>query len=1044
MPSPSVILTTLLVGDSTATITVTPADFTGYTILKANFLVNDIRLAPVVIAVENVATKVVDGVTIPAIPYRSNLSAGQVIDYPLTNLVNGGITAVKLQILFKNTSTGVTSIYHSASLSLTPSGQPAAPLMPLTMPNPDDDTSFILRVLRHTNDGGSEITSIVVLLSKPFDKATGLQVNTTIEKSFSWSSMYTYSNPETKEYPEYLDLTFTAADGVTADSDYEATALFVNATSISPLSEPLMTKPRNTSNAITALVGTGSNASVTVNATSPNNTFVSRITGLVLTDQNADSTKRLAPRYYSWNGIGFIPVDGIVDFGAGFPMGISKPISWVINQLLNNVDYSFKATLYNLNGKGDDSAAFTVKAKQAPSPPTNHAVQRHEPQTVTMDMMNQQTNLDSSSRFARIVYLKFTWQDPLLNWATSSTKYTSSKISADATATAALSAQKRFILTAGPSHGINDNRTAAEKLQSNDQVMTAILQIAGSTSLVQWTAFSAGQKSTACGSSVAMVDAMTIYYNVLAFVKSQVDLAPLDIPDTVSQSQTWERIIPTVAGTSFSHSVVATITDGAALITSSASTLQAIATDNISGAKPNIVSVVAGNNDVAVILDKMTNVSGWTNVVYKFIVTDVTSGTSQTVAFTPAYDQFGDAKRTTLSLSSDLGINFTNGRSVRVSVGSMPLTDPITRNQVSFATNDYSTAVTPKGKALAPLYSTFVDKLDVKFRIQKVTPSILDGTTLQNLEFTLVKNSEMVASQIPQMTSAQITAYISTLAAGRKLSLTAAEVASGLNGTEYRNGFDYLISSADATAVPPKNFWKNLSITVADGQDYYLLARTVTTEIASVSDYSVSSLFSFYSASTAVQNLSVRNSNGSIIANYEYPSNDGGASSVGANIKNFNVELWSAGSMKNLFTTTALSYSFDSALTAIGTSYYVNVYAVSNFIDLDTGLNLKSPVATSSTIIAAKAIDMATPVVNGDGKSLVLNSNMNGSIFEFLIVLVALSDGSDKNFTVPSNRFSSNIAISATDLGITGALTIVSGMAVFTDTTANGILFKQF
>ena len=1043
MPSPSVILTTLLVGDSTATVTVTPSDFTGHTILKANFLVNDIRLAPVVIAVENVATKVVDGVTIAAIPYLSNLSAGQAIDYPLTNLVNGGITAVKLQILFKNTSTGITSIYHSASLSLTPSGQPDAPVLSMTMPNPDDDTSFIVRALRHTNDGGSKISSIVLLLSKPFDKATGLQVNTTIEKSFDWSSMYTPINPETNEYPEYLDLTFTAADGITADTDYEGTALFVNATSISPLSSPLMTKPRNTSNAITGLVGTGSNASVTVNATSPNNTFVARITGLVLNDQNADEAKRLAPRYYSWNGIGFIPVDGIVDFGVGFPMGISKPISWVIAGLLNNVDYSLKATLYNLNGKGDESVAFSVKAKQAPSPPTKHAVQRFTPQSMTVDMLNAQASVDNTMNFARIVYLKFTWEDPLLNWATNNTKYTSSKISADATATAALSAQKRFIIPNGIT-GITDNRTAAEKLQLNDQVMTAILQIAGATSLVQWTAFTAGQKLTACGNSQAMVDAMTIYYNVIAYVKSQVDLVPVDINDTVSQSQTWERTIATVAGTSFSHSVVATITDGPNLITSSASTLQAIATDDISQAKPNIVSVVAGNNDIVVILDKMTKVSGWRDVVYKFIVTDVQSSTSQTVAFTPTRDQFGDAKRTTLSINNDLGIGLTNGRQVRVSVGSMPLTDPITGNQVSFATSDFSTPVTPKGKALAPLYSTFVDKLDVKFRIQKVTPSILDGTTLQNLEFTLIKNSEMLASQIPQMTNAQITSYISTLAAARKLSLSAADVASGLNSGEYRTGFDYLISSADATAVPPKNFWKNLSIAAADGQDYYLLARTVTTDAATNSDYSVSSPFSFYSAPTSVQNLSIKNSNGSIIANYDYPLNDGGASSVGANIKNFIVELYSAGVLKASFTTTALSYAFDSALTTIGTSYSVNVTVVSNFVDLDTGLNLKSGVSTSSTIVAAKAVEMATPVVNVDGRSLVLNSNMNGSSFEFLIVLAALSTGADVNFTVPSNRFSSNISITATDLGLSAPVTIVSGMAVFTDTTSNGIGFKQF
>ena len=120
------------------------------------------------------------------------------------------------------------------------------------------------------------------------------------------------------------------------------------------------------------------------------------------------------------------------------------------------------------------------------------------------------------------------------------------------------------------------------------------------------------------------------------------------------------------------------------------------------------------------------------------------------------------------------------------------------------------------------------------------------------------------------------------------------------------------------------------------------------------------------------------------------------------------------------------------------------MYAVNNFVDIETEINLKSAAAASSTVIAASAIQMTIPVVNADGRSFSIASTMNGSSFENILVLVAVSNGSDKIFTVPTARFSSNIVITASDLGLSSPLIIESGMVVFTDTTSNGIGFVQF
>lgn len=1047
MAPPSVALAKTFTGDKTVTLGVTPSDFTDYTVQQANFIVNDNKDRPTIIPILDIPSYVQNGVTIPAVNNLTTLSAGSAISVKLSDLQNGVQNSVKLQLLMKNTS-GDTSVVTSSSLTFTPSGPASAPVFIKSFADPDADDKFTVRLARHTSDGGSKISNVMLYLSAPKNLATNAEINNTLVKVVDYSPMYTATNVAGTEFPAFMDIIVGSADGVLADMIYEVTAVFANATAFSPLSEPIVSRPRVTCNKATALVGTGSDGSVTVNGTTPNNTYVANVLGLIAYDQNVVEEDRLAPKYYAWNGASFTAVLDKDAMGtSGFPMVENKPFSFIIDKLLNNVIYNFKVLLQNVYGAGDLSDSFGIKAKQAPSAPNKPTVQRFTPSDGSDEataMAALQNTVDSTSKYARVVALKFLWEDPLQNYTNvaNEAKFTSSTVSMDATAPAAESALRRFVLP----YGINgtDARTGSEALLSNDTVLASILQIAGNTSLSQWNLSSAAQKLSICGGSTQMREAMTIYYNVLAGVKSQVDLVPVDITDWNPVSQSWSRTVYTVAGSIVKHSVVATIVDGAALITSPAAVVETRTTDDRASAKPNILSATARNGDVEITLDRMLAVAGWINVVYNIKITDST-GNQQTISYTPQRDQFGDAKKvTSLYLGRDLGAGFTNGTPVTVTVGSMPLTDPITGDQVNFAESTFPSSLTPKGQASGPSYTTFVDQLTLKFQLGKVTTDILDGATLNSLGFTLIKNNELPLSQVSSMTASQIATYIGTLAATRKLSVSAADILTGLTTTgDYQIGYNYLITSADATAK--KNFWQSMSISAADGAQYYLLAQTVTTDSTSTSAYVPSGLFSFFAPSGLVQNLSLQNNNGALTAKFDFPTNDGFGSATGANIKDFIIELWSNNVMKNSFTTTALSYVINSGLTNIGTTYTVKVYVENNFTDLVTGANLKSAAATSSDVVAAAGVQMQTPIIQSDGRSILINSVMNGSKLENVIAFVALSDGSDRVRVVPTGSLSSNISISAADFGgITAPLTIVSGMVVSTDSTSNGIGYVNF
>jgi hypothetical protein len=1066
----SVTLTLSSAGDQLAHLTVTPTLAQGATLLKAMIVIANETDRPKVLNVVDVPKYLEAGIEIPAKPYFTNLAAGTAQIIPFTNLHNGSKHTAKFQMLVKSGNT--TSVVESSAVAFTPSGAASAPSILSTVADPTDDAKFTVRIARHASDGGSHIQNVIFYLSKP-DDGKGTEINNILTKIVDYSSMYT-QNPVTKEYPQWFEATFggydaatqTYLDGIEADSNYEITAVFQNATALSAMSEPVMSKSRNTPNAATALVGSGADGQVTVNGTSPNNNFVAPIRGLIVYDQNVIEDDRLAPVYYSFDGTSFTKTVDLDSMSAGFPLKDSEKFSFVISSLLNNVMYSFKVNFVSTNGKGDESAAFSVKAKKAPSAPNKAKVARYTPSSAVpaeapdaSTLSGYQAALDSTSRYARVMALKFTWEDPLEDWATSSTKYTSSLVSADVKTAAIEAALIRFVQPANIA-GSDDQRTNAEKLLSNDTVLANITNIANTVSLTQWTGYNASQKSSVCGGSVQMLAAMTLFFAMVNFVKTQSDAAPIIINDDATASQEWSRVVYTLTGATVKHSVTASIVDGTALITSPAAVIETGTADAIADAAVNIATATAKNGDVELVLDRMLKPLGWTGVVYNILVTS--SSGQQSVTYTPAYDTYGYAKKSTIMLARDLAVGLTNGVAVTLSVGTEALVDPISGNLVNLSRTT-SSSVTPVGKAVAPTFSTVVDQLNLRMQIKK---PVLNGAALDKMQFALVREQDLPAAQAATMSESQLETYYTALPIGSKLefgSTTAAPAGSptgvndGLASGEYRAGYDYLISNAtfqaNLTALPKDkvNHGHSMNISAADGKIYYVLSRVTSTTASSSSDFAVSEPFSFYSAPSDIDanKLSVKNVDGSLAANWEIPSNDGFGSALGLKIINYIVELFSGGVKLQTYTSTTNSFNVPNTDTVIGQGYTIKVVAQNIYTDAD-GKNLKSALpATSSPITAATTVNLAVPAIAADGKSISFGFTPNGSTIENMIVFAALDDGSDKFYSIPSASLAtatSPIVVnsSAGQLNLTAAQKIVSGLVVLTDTTANGIKFTQF
>ena len=1064
------------VGDKIAHLTVTP-NLGGKTLLKAMIVLADEKNKPNVLEIKDIPAYMENGITIAAKDYLTNLKAGTAITIPFTGLTNGVRHNAKVQLLLKD-SAGTTNVTEGALTGgFTPSGPASAPSILSTIADPNDDSTFTVRIARHTSDGGSPIAKVIYYLSKP-DDGKGNVTNSIITKVADYSSMYTKNG--NGEYPQWFETTFdNATDGIEADSNYEVTACFQNATSFGPMSEPVMSKSRNTPNAASNLVGSGSDGQVTVTGTSPNNNFVALIRGIIIYDQNPNTDDQMPPTYYSFDGANFTKVVDLDAMSAGFPMKDSAPFSFVISNLLNNVKYTFKLNFVSTNGKGDDSANFDVKAKKAPSAPSKPKVARYTPDKNSADATEAaygaQIDLYQNgrqavaevkdpvsgniitpavaavapvvdSRYARIMALKYTWEDPLEDWATSSTKYTSSVVSGDVKTAAIEAALIRFVLAASA----DDNRTPAEKLLANDTVLANITNLANSVSLSQWTGYTDSQKLSVCSGSIQMRAAMTLYFAMVKFVKDQSDLSPVNINDNASSSQEWSRVVYTIAGATVKHSVTASIVDGSALITSPAAVIETATTDTVTDAKPNVATPTAKNGDIEVVIDRMLKPLGWTGVVYTILVSS-TAG-QQLVSYTPAYDTYGYAKKSTIMLARDLAIGLTNGVPVSISVGTQALIEPITGNLVNLSTYSTSSDITPVGKAEAPTFSFVVDQLNLNMQIKK---PVLNGATQDKMQFALVREQDLPQAQAMTMSTAQLeTYYRDSISSSLKLELDANAVTAGLLASgAYRAGYDYLISSTtfttNATALPGAkvNYGHQLSLSFADGKTYYVLSRVTTSVSSSSSDFAFSTPFSFYSKPDAITGLTVKNSNGTLAANWTAPANDGFGSSTGGKIKDYIVELYNGGVKLKTYISLTNSFNISANDTVIGQTYNVNVIAENIFTDAD-GNNLKSTGFDlgSNLITSAASVDIQPPVIAADGKSISIAFAPNGSKIENLVVFGALDDGSDKVVPVTGTALqSSPITISATNLGINAnALKVVSGLVVLTDTTSNGIKYSMF
>ena len=1033
--NPAVLLALASVGDAVANLQITPSNLSGHTLLKAMIVLADEKNKPNMLNIVDRPAFMENGIQISAKNDFSNLKAGNPVTVAFIGLTNGVKHNAKVQLLLKKDSDGSTRIVEGAlATHFTPSGAPSAPVVLSTVADSDDDSKFTVRIARHSSDGGSPIANVVYYLSKP-DDGKGNVINSIITKIVDYSSMY--QSDADGNYPQYLETVFDATDGIAADSNYELAALFHNLTTFGPLSDAVMTKSRNTPNQPTSLIGSGSDGQVLVNGTAPNNNFIAPIRGLIAYDQNATEADRLAPIYYAFDGANFNKVVDMESMGPGFRMKDNAKFSFVIDKLLNNVAYIFKVNFVSTNGKGDASVPFDVKAKKAPSLPNKHKAARYTPTTVNEinTFSTSQQQIDSSSRYARVTAVKFTWEDPLENWATSSTKYTSSLVSADAKPAAIEMALIRFIQPANLGAPASDDaRTPSEKLLTNDVVLQMISNLTNTITLTLWSGYTLAQKLTACGNSVQMREALTIYFNVIGFVKSQADALPVDITDNISASQEWSRVVYTVVGAKVNHSVTASIVDNSALITSPASLLEVVLTDAINEAQPNIASTKVVNGDIEISLDRVLRGLGWLYPVYNFIVTTTTG--QQMASFTPQYDIFGYAKKSTVMIGRDLGIGLTNGVPVTVSVGTEPIVDPVTNNSVAFARNNTG-SITPYGKTLPPKFSTRVDKLNLRMQIAKPESSDLNGATLSKMGFVLVKVSDLPPAQALNMTTTQLDTYYAGVNSPLKLELFQSNIDSGLSNGSYRPGYDYLISSADATAK--LTYGHSLGISSADGNQYYVLYRLFATVSSSDSDWAISEPVSFYNNPSPVTSLVAKNNNGAFDLKWTVPVNDGNGSALGEKILNYNIDLMSGTLKVNTYTSPTNAFTIPSADTNIGQVYTVVVTAVNTYLDGD-GKNLLSSSVTSSTVTAATKITLGSITLNADARGAVIPFVTNGATLEKMLFIVALNDGSDKHFDVPSARLNiSPINISSGDLVLSAGQTIVSALAVAADSTANGL-----
>ena len=158
MPSlASVALTLTEVLDQAATFTITfaIASPTPLTLVKAYIVwTNDLSRPQQEFIVDIPETETKD-----AIPNFTNLVAGLPVDFTIKGLSNGVPKNFRAEVILRDGSNAV-SIINSSNVEAIPIGVPDRPTIITTLSA--GVTSFIVRVARHTNDGGNNIQKLII------------------------------------------------------------------------------------------------------------------------------------------------------------------------------------------------------------------------------------------------------------------------------------------------------------------------------------------------------------------------------------------------------------------------------------------------------------------------------------------------------------------------------------------------------------------------------------------------------------------------------------------------------------------------------------------------------------------------------------------------------------------------------------------------------------------------------------------------------------------------------------------------------------------
>ena len=1032
MPSlASVALTLKDVLDQAATFTITFANAspTPLTLVKAYIVwTNDLSRPQQEFIVDIPETETKD-----AIPNFTNLVAGLPVDFTIKGLSNGVPKNFRAEVILRDGSNAV-SIINSSNVEAIPIGVPDRPTIITTLSA--GVTSFIVRVARHTNDGGNNIQKLIINLSRK-NNDSGDVVNSLSSKVFDYSPMYTPLRTDAdgnEFFSEYFDCLFNSSDGITSDDEFFACGSFANNDEVSPFSDAVECRPDCKAQAPTSITSIGSDSKVEVTFTGPANASVGLIRGFILSDEDTTDDKFLE-QFYSYTGDSFVQVADSTSFGSGFPMKDSATKQkFIIAKLINNKTYTFKFAMVSEYGTGTKSAAFSVAAQTPPGPVEDLKIVRSTLSGADTGTLGaSQNSLDSGAAYSKLIPFEFQFKDPRPDgWAISNTKYIITQLQADDNDSALQSALAKFSNDAA--------RTDAEKLLPQEVVLQKIKTLSASKSYLDWNVLNASQKTELSQASPALEAALVLFYKIKTYVASTTTAANNNnvIVDNISASQKWStysnggKLWALPAGVSVKFSVVpkiVTASGSGSDIDGPESVLEAIITESSSTVQP-VFTATAQDSDIILKLALIPKIHGYKNSSYTISVEDQsspTSGSSQSVTYTPQYDALGYPKAAKLSLVKDLLFAITNGVGYKVSASVNSRNDPFDGARVFFPIRQSGTT-TPTGKADPIRFSTVVDTTSLRFQTIAPSESNMRGGDLSSsaLDFYQVKTSDLPIASARAMTQDQLSAYLS----GKGTALTIA-------GAAAVNDLDlgYIISQVDKDA--DKKYGQSITGNTA-GSTNFLISRVNTGNASSRSDWAISDSYQYYAAPNPVTDLVVTNKDGALPITFKVPTNDGRGNDQGLNVDNYSVERWSGGVKEQVYTALTNSFTIPSFDTTIGKVYYIRVYAISK--DKDTrGEPLSSTVTVSSPITSATALTLGLPTITADGRGVVLPVNNNGSIIKEAFIGVSTLQGKEifKVLTNASNFVGlGNVSFTfTTGDGLADGDRVVSGIIVPSDST---------